>query len=203
MKATMNRHKGLTLIEILVVIFVASILFITLYTVFKSGAEAWSKARMRLEIYQNARVIMEQLSRELPGAFVDSDSSATFTGEDGDTDPENDASPDKLEFITNFAGTIYKLKYELKPGDSHILLREYIKEPTDYASTDYEFVEFGFSVNKFDFLYWDTITRDWTKDGTWAGSKYTLPGAVKIKLELIDTEGKTYPFETTVYIPSY
>lgn len=203
-----KKYNGLTLIELLVVMAVSTILFISLYTVFKSGADAWSKAKARLEIYQNARVVLDQLSRELPGAFVDA-TNATFTGVNGTDDD------DTVEFVTRLGDSIYKLKYQLDPDtNKKILLRKYIKDPPDYTNTDYEnvlnepdgieegIVDFGFNINKINFRYYKTSISDWTIDGTWSDTT-TLPEAVKIELELVDSEGKTYPFETKVWIPCY
>lgn len=186
--------KGLTLLEVLIVVTVLSVLSLSLYTVFKSGVEAWSKSETRLEIYQNARAILDQMSRELAGAFVGGD--VEFRGE-----------ADELEFVTNYSDSIYKIKYEL--GDDNTLKRKYIENPVDYTSADYAnkengpdgtdqgIIDFGFMINDIQFEYWDGDI--WDDD--WS-SPNVLPGAVKVVIELVDSDDNAYPFETMVYLPN-
>lgn len=189
-----RKTKGLTLIEVLVVVTILSVLALTLYTVFKSGIDAWSKSEDRLDIYQNARVVLDQMSRELPGAIV-STGGATFIGNDS-----------TLEFVTNFAGLLYMIKYEI-PTDTTILQRSYDENPTDYSDPDYTTIEFSDIVNSIQFRYWDTDASDWRDnwDSTEGGStlmENKLAPAVEITLTLKDPEEHTYPFKTTVYLPN-
>lgn len=72
-----SRHKGLTLIEILVVIAIFSILATMLFTVFRGGLDAWRKMEVHLDIYQNARTALEQMSHEISSALIDQRSSDT------------------------------------------------------------------------------------------------------------------------------
>lgn len=213
-----HRNYGITLVEILVVVAILSILVLSLFTVFKSSSEAWLKSRERLEIFQNARMVLEQISRELPSVFVGD--GATFTGVDGvPADPLTDGGPDSIEYVTSMGESIYKLKYELS---GKVLQRKYIKNPPDYTNVDYEntvgepdgvdegIVDFAIKLNDINFKYWDrdpdgdpgTNDAAWTADGTWSKTG-NLPGAALILLEFIDSSDKTYPFETMVHIPSY
>ncbi len=204
-----HKNKGFTLVEVLVVVTILSVLVLSLYTVFKSGVDAWSKSEAHLEIFQNARVILDQISRELPGAFVGGD--AEFTGNDG----VGENSSDTLEFITNFGDSIYKLKYEL--AADNILERKYIEDPPNYANIDYEnavdeddgieegIVEFGFKVSDIQFSYLPLGSVDWSSaQPTWSGT--TLPEAVEIEIRLKenpdDDDARAHHFETIVYLPN-
>jgi general secretion pathway protein J len=217
----MDRKKsGFTLVEIVVAVAVLSILTVMLYTVFKSGADAWSTSETRLDIFQNARIILEQMTQELAGAFVDDDNGAGFTGKETDFapgypgDPTEDLSPDTLEFVTVLGDSIYKIEYELDQANN-VLQRKYILDPPDYTNDDYDDIvdepddieeritEFGFNISNINFYYWDEVGSVWSVDGTWVEDPpvFILPRAVKIILELQDTEGNVFPFETHVYLP--
>ncbi len=197
-----RKNIGLTLIEVLVVITILSVLSLSVYIVFKSGMDAWSKSEVRLDIFQNARVVLDQMSRELPGTFVGG--GATFTGTNND--------PDTLEFVTNFANSIYMIEYEIEAGTT-ILKRKYSKNPSDYTDPGYDddtdddtgIIEFGFKISDIQFTYCDTDTGTWTTDEGWTDTA-TLPAAVKIEISLkenpSDDDAKAHKFETEVYLPN-
>lgn len=66
-----RRKKGFTLVEILVAVTIFSIIITMLFTVFKVGLESWRRAESNLEIYQNARIALDMMSRELRAAMLD------------------------------------------------------------------------------------------------------------------------------------
>lgn len=219
----MNHKKGLTLVEVLVVVTILSVLALSVYTVFKSGIDAWSRSEARLDIYQNGRAVLDQIFRELAGAFTGGGAQLTGTPGGSATDP------DTLEFVTDFSGSNYKIRYQLvtdasDPAGRKILKRDYIDFITttgakDYTRTDYdnsvEFVKYTKSarVDNIKFLYVAVPTPpdeakaidDWSGASavavnTWSAA--ALPEAVKIILTLKDANNKSYVFETIVYLPN-
>lgn len=122
------KNNGITLVETLVAVMILSVLALSLYTVFKSGIDAWTKSESRLEIYQNARAVLDQLSRELAGAFVTSGvTGAKLAGVDGG------AGPDTLTFVTDFADSIYKIYYHLDLDATDATKKNLIREYIDYS----------------------------------------------------------------------
>jgi prepilin-type N-terminal cleavage/methylation domain-containing protein len=214
----MNHRKGLTLVEVLVVVTILSVLALSVYTVFKSGVDAWSKAEERLDIYQNARVVLDQISRELAGAFVDG-ANAKLVGTPGATPTD----PDTLEFITDFSDSIYKIRYQLASDATYTskkaLERGYIDYSVDtgenYASTAYHTIIFvpatkNVEVSNIKFQYMivmvpptpPTGIGDWTISTPHVWSAATLPEAVKVILTLKDANNNIHDFETIVYLPN-
>ena len=101
----------MTLVEVLVVVAVLSILGVSLYTVFKSGADAWEAAVERLEVYQNARFVLDQMTRELAEAITPTaqlGSGPAFRGRDRD----NFDDADEITFATNYSDSIYTIHYQ-------------------------------------------------------------------------------------------
>ncbi len=215
------KNRGLTLVEVLVVVTILSVLALSVYTVFKSGIDAWTKSEARLEIYQNGRAVLDQISREIVGAF-------TTGGPDGaklvGTKWATPADPDELEFVTDFADSVYKIRYKLVT-DSTIaakkaLERGYIDYSVDtgetYASTTYHLVEFvpatiEAAVSNIKFKYLPVMAiptdmDDWGTNGMdeWPGSEleYSLPEAIKIILTMKDANNKERTLETEVYLPN-
>ncbi|MFH1778520.1 MAG: type II secretion system protein, partial [Candidatus Omnitrophota bacterium] len=72
-----RRKDGLTLIEVIVVVAIFSIFSGMLFTVFKSSLDSWRRAENLLDIYQNARLVLEQISGEISSALLDQSSSNT------------------------------------------------------------------------------------------------------------------------------
>ncbi len=199
-----RKNTGLTLIESLVVVAIMSVLAGSVYIVFKSGMDAWLKSEAHLEIYQNARAILDQLSRDLPGAFVEAGATLgdgpVFKGVDGG------ASPDYVIFTTNYADSFYTIGYvhdSFFGQTNNVLRRPYIENQAFNNTLPWVWVDFGFKVSDIDFDYWDGSV--WVGSGTW-NNEDVLPGAVKVKLKLkekpTDDDAKAYRFETIIYLPN-
>lgn len=65
-----SKGSGFTLIEVLITAIIFSIVVASLFTVFKSGLDSWHKAETLLDIYNNARVTLDLLEREVSSAFL-------------------------------------------------------------------------------------------------------------------------------------
>lgn len=63
--AKMNKSKGLTLIEILTVVFLGTIIIMTGYTVYLMSYKSYQKNSANSELTQNARIALERMSREI------------------------------------------------------------------------------------------------------------------------------------------
>lgn len=63
-------NKGLTLTEILVVVFVFSILSTVLFTIFKGGLDSWRKSENILTMYEEGRAALDLMSREIQAAYL-------------------------------------------------------------------------------------------------------------------------------------
>lgn len=211
------KDRGVTLIETLVVVTILSVLALSLYTVFKTGVDVWSRSESRLEIYQGARAVLDQLSRELVGAFAGGD--AKLEGVAGATA----ADPDTLAFITEFGDSIYKIKYYLDTTDpdNKVLKRDYIDygvahvPAKDYTSTIYDASidlvspRKGTMVENIKFAYLPLMASptglsDWSSAmPAWPGGEPadSLPEALKIVITMKDASGASRSFETIVYLP--
>lgn len=60
----MKKQKGITLIEILVVLFIMGLIAIALYNVLSTGMKGWRVGKKRTDIIAQARVAMDRLTRE-------------------------------------------------------------------------------------------------------------------------------------------
>lgn len=61
----MEKRRGITLIEILVVLFIMGLIAIALYNVLSTGMKGWRVGKERTDIIAQARVAMDRLTREL------------------------------------------------------------------------------------------------------------------------------------------
>ncbi len=105
MSLNLRHRPGLTLVEILVVMAIFSILATMLFTVFRGGIDAWRKMETHLDVYQNARIALEQMTQEISQAFLDQSSSditkwASFYGNDeGGARIKTNSAKDEVFFV--------------------------------------------------------------------------------------------------------
>jgi len=61
----MKNRKSFTLLEVLIIIFISSLVFIAILEIYLAGQKLYSLGENRAEILQNGRIILERISREL------------------------------------------------------------------------------------------------------------------------------------------
>ena len=61
----MKNRKSFTLLEVLIIIFISSLVFIAILEIHLAGQKLYSLGENRAEILQNGRIILERISREL------------------------------------------------------------------------------------------------------------------------------------------
>ena len=180
---------GFTLIELLIALLLIAIISTAFLGLFKRGGLVWQKGEKRVQSYQNTRIILGQLSRELPAVYVG---------------PENnfDGKSDEIVFYANIwsgdsvgaAEGLVKLGYKKDAGGENILDRLY---KVDLSGADPGYIEFAFYLQSIEFEYSDqTETLSlWN----YFDKGNVLPAKVKITVTMVD--GKTYT--TAVSLPQH
>ncbi len=106
---TRLNNRGLTLTEILVVVFIFSILSTIMFTVFRGGLDSWRRSENILTMYEEARAALDLISRELQSAFLYQDSSdqgqwTKFVGiDEAGTRIKTKSAKDELFFVAPVA----------------------------------------------------------------------------------------------------
>ncbi|MBU0534401.1 MAG: GspJ family type II secretion system protein [Candidatus Omnitrophica bacterium] len=86
--------KGLTLIEVMIVVAILAVISSTLFSVFQSSLFSQRKGTNKAIIYSEARAALDMMSREIEKAFVDERNGAECWGLDG-----TGGNPDTFLFI--------------------------------------------------------------------------------------------------------
>ena len=66
----MGNIRGVTLIEVLVAIVILGLIVTSVYTAFNSGRDSWRVGETIVQRYQNARGVLDMMSREIRTAVV-------------------------------------------------------------------------------------------------------------------------------------
>ena len=204
--------KGVTLMELLVVLALLSIVSLSLFTVFRTATESYSKGDARTQAYQNARAALEQMSREIQGALMDSaETNITFQAFDETLHSgwKTDSSEDELFFVApvNNSGhmDLCEIGYWLRGTDSCLMRHFQVASKTDNPPLDFDFStgssdQFGFNINDLQFAYWYRNGGYWTNEWSVIGE---IPEAVKISIDATDEKkSETNTFSTIVYLPN-
>ncbi len=69
-KLMSEKERAFTLVEVMVSCAILVILMGALYRVFWGSSSAWQKGEARTRMYQNARIILDLMSREIRAAFI-------------------------------------------------------------------------------------------------------------------------------------
>lgn len=99
-----RKSAGLTLVEILITTVIFSILVAGLFTVFKGSLDSWHKAETVLDIYNNARITLDLLEREVSSAFLYQGGTSTdywtkFLGTTSGSQIKTDSAADEIFFV--------------------------------------------------------------------------------------------------------
>jgi prepilin-type N-terminal cleavage/methylation domain-containing protein len=219
---------GFTLVELIIVMAILAIFITSLFTVFRNSLDAFKKSEARLAVYQNARAILDQMSREIQTAIFDPIRGIQAEGYEEGSGIKSDSQGDEFFFIgvVENSGDMDMVEIGYWLDNQNRIMRHF--EVADKDSTpplDFDFTtgtsnELGFNVTdlNFKFHYRDSATT-WTttNTATWnsSGDSITnydakgnlknpdgLPNGVEIEITVQDpTQKEQETFSTIVYIP--
>ncbi len=192
---------GFTFIELLISISIFSVIAVALYPTLNTGLQAWRRGQRSCDLYQVARIALDDIAGELRPAKVIHFSELGFVGQ-----------KDNLSFpvVVNVSSPGESKNFEIGKTsfylDEEVLLKKKQTFIQSISDDQLESEELAANVKQLGFLYSyksesDLSAYSW-KD-SW-GIADSLPQAVKITLILADARqpDKEISFHKTVFIPT-
>jgi general secretion pathway protein J len=205
-------EKGFTLIEVLLAIFIGSIVLTVLYSSFFQIIKAKDVAEGELDLYHEARVVFSKITEDFQSAYPRGEvfnnsripTSTFFSGtKDGDNSRVTLTSLSRRPTLNSIDSDQAEISYYLEPvpqSDLFYLIRE--ENPrigTDSGGIKYPISE---SLVRFNLRYMtendseDSFADEFNSDQT--GS---LPKGVEVTLTLRSPRGEDVEFNTLILIP--
>ncbi|NQT46350.1 MAG: prepilin-type N-terminal cleavage/methylation domain-containing protein [Candidatus Omnitrophica bacterium] len=213
------KRNGFTLVEISIVMAILAILSMSLFTVFRISTDSWRKMEAKLMLYQNGRMALDRISRDLSSVFIESSSSIHFLAFDDTILPDlrikTGTAKDELFFVASplsdgTGSDVCEVGYWLRASDN-MLMRHYVRS-TDGAAYDFVFDDGALDISypmasyitDLQFKYFDEATLAWVD--TWDSSaSATLPRAVKVTIRVkedVADNPQERIFSTTIHLPN-
>ena len=182
--------QGFTLIEILVAMAILIIVIGSTLAIFRASAASWRKGEVRAVRYQQARFILERMSREISSIIPTSLAGPYCLG-----------LPDKFYFISSSAdapAALIEVGY-WADEETQELMRNYQFSPDyDFSTFDKE-ETLSENISAINFRYWTgEIWRENWDSRPEADQDGILPKAVKISFDVQDEKETTSESFTTV-----
>jgi len=208
-------QRGFTLLELLIVIALMAILWGVAYTMFYQSKKVFSLSNNKLEMYQYARIAMDEISRDLKGAILKDnvDYFRSFTEGQGPADAKsNNSVLTFLSLTPNGSSTpVTLITYYLKNTDE-LMRAEYNDTSYIYGTisssidpSQFTYYKLTANTNYFNlaYIYSSGSTTTWNStSGTTTGR---LPDAVTVTLQIYGTGTgntlETGTFTTQIMIP--
>ncbi len=208
-----KKQDGFTLLELIIVMALMAILWGVAYTMFYQSKRVFSLSNNKLEMYQYARIAMDEISRDLKGAILKDnvDYFRSFTTGPADAKSNNSVLT-FLSLTPNGSSTpVTLITYYLKNTDE--LMR------AEYNDTSYIYGTISSSIDPSQFTYYKlTANTDYfnlayiyssgstpTWDSTSGTTIGRLPDAVSVTLQIYGTGTgnnlETGTFTTQIMIP--
>lgn len=202
----MSKRNSFTLLEMLVAMAILGVVMAVLYTSFRGGTSSWTAGDARSQRCQNARAVLEIMSRDLKQAFTMSGTNLQLQGTNNTwTDGATVRTADSIYFTSASNYPNASGEYDLCEVGYYLIttarsLYRLEDDSIDPDLTDGSGAEIGLHVIGLDLRYHDGSS--WSSNGTYTKSA-TLPKAVEITLTVEDEDQIETPrdFKTIVYIP--
>lgn len=206
----MNKENGFTLVEMLVTTLIFSLVLGAIYFSFHTSLNAWNKGEERMGLYQEARLTLNDLSRELRTAFIspNPNQAIEFIGTD---QRQEIGDADTLSFFTLPSWSQYNPSPNLKPSPllKIDLFMEYSLEQDTFFLYKKETPAYGpeagqerirkitYPCSGLNFRYYDGTNwlTEWQSEGS-------LPRAVEVIFILQDEAKKKFTFKNSILIPA-
>lgn len=178
---------------------ILSIIFGSIYMIFKGATMAYVKGRTVGELYEDARMVSEMLQRDIGSMVVAPKGDFPLGIDSAEAHIKQESIADEFFFIRsqprNEASDIAEVGYWLKGSDS-TLRRHFDGSPDYILATFSSDDEMASNVSNLQFEYDDgTAWRTSWKTGEGGIASRALPKAVKVRFTI---KGKT--FETLVAV---
>ncbi len=142
--------------EILIASFILAISSISIYTIFRTATTTYSKAQRQLEMAQNARIILEQITRELQGAMFNQSAGISFVGYETGSGIKSGSTRDEIHFVSPIPNSgdwdLCEAGYWVRGLDS-TLMRCFETNP-DFNFLNNSSSELGYNVTDLQFFYY-------------------------------------------------
>ncbi|MEW6144967.1 MAG: prepilin-type N-terminal cleavage/methylation domain-containing protein [Thermodesulfobacteriota bacterium] len=207
--------KGFTLIEVLLAVFIGSIVLTVLYASFFQINKAKDRIEEELELYHEARIIMSKITKDLADAYprglVNSQSTNITTpffygAAEGERSKLSFTSLSRMPTQNSRESDQTEISYFLEPiQDSDLFALVRRDNPTlesDTGGTQFALSE---RITGFNLTYLAKIPEDgdaqeyateWNSNET-----LSLPAAVNVNIVLRNPRGEDIQFSTMVTIP--
>jgi len=208
-------NDGFTLIEVLLAVFIASIVMAVLYASFFQIIKAKEKVEEELELYHEARVIFSKITRDLVTAFPRGIVNTTIATRPNDyfiAGQENNFSTLVFTSLSRTPAPDSKesdqteISYFVVPNkedpDLFVLMRR--DDPTigtEGGGSEYPISEriVGFTLS---YLGEDSLTSENPEFAfEWDSAEASLPKAVNVNITLRSPRGEDIEFNTMILIP--
>lgn len=213
-----KKQDGFTLLELIIVMALMAILWGVAYTMFYQSKKVFSLSNNKLEMYQYARIAMDEISRDLKGATlkdnVDYFRSFTIDEASGLTpSPRNNSSILTLLSLTpNGSSTpVTLITYYLNNVDE-LMRAEYNDTSYIYGTisssidpSQFTYYKLTSNTNYFNLAYIYSAGSTTTWDSTSGTTTGRLPDAVTVTLQIYGTGTgntlETGTFTTQIMLP--
>jgi len=209
-------NKGFTLIEVLLAVFIASIVLSVLYASFFQVLKAKEKVEEELELYHEARIIFSKMTKDIATAFprgsVNSESLSAaypfFLGsEDGNHSSITFTSLSRTPAKDVKESDQTEISYFLEPAEDApelfaLMRRDNPTIGNDEGGTQYAISEriVGFKVSYLGAASIESenqeLAFEWNSD-----EQSSLPRAVNINLTMRNPRGEDIEFNSLILIP--
>ncbi len=195
-----KRRHHFTLVEILAAMTVLVIIMLVMFQFFSSAQRIWSLSNRNAEVYENARIAMDVITRDLQSAVAKADDLAWYVDEETDIRFQR-AAADSLRFVSAVADAessrprLAEIAYRNSGSAGDYAFQRAIRygsEPTwkiygtrsalGGAGAEYQNIVEGVRVQSFVCM---------KADGTPWTDETELPAAVVVNLKLMDSQSLT------------
>lgn len=214
-------RRGMTLIETLISTVIFAILAVSLFVVFKAGLDSWRRAQAHLDVYQEARMALDMITRDLVPAYLNpADATIRFRGYDTSSRSGwmTNSADDELFFIAALSPTLNdssavtelcKVGYFRDTTNNLYRVYTYFNalpnfnfSAADYATRH----KIASNVTQLHLRYWDPTLADFVNTNTWDSGAGTqlgrLPSMVEVTISVKErNSARIQTFTTNVYIP--
>lgn len=198
----MNKGKrGFTLIEMLVAFSVFTVVMTGVYLSFSIGLSVWKREQGQVETYQNGRIVLKRIAKELRCIIAPEHANVFFVEELADEEHKNAKFIGQNERITFFSlrdDSLVEITYCLhkeQEGNELSILERSERKPLEEEK---KLIQIASNIQELDFEYFDKDKEKW--DDVWASGG--SPAKIKVKL-LLGDEREAVDFEQVVHIPVY